>query len=55
MDQAIETAAFERTRPYFAQTQTLDTQRWQVFADFALEHGLIPRAVDVKPLMVQWE
>jgi putative hydroxymethylpyrimidine transport system substrate-binding protein len=55
VDRGIETAAFEKTRPYFARSQTSDVKRWQAFADFALEHGLIPRAVDVKPLMVQWE
>ncbi len=50
VDKAIETAAFERTRPYFAGTQTIDPKRWQAFADFALAHGLIDRPVDVKTL-----
>ena len=50
VDQAIEKAAFERTRPFFAQTQTIDHTRWQVFADFALEHGLIAHPVDVGAL-----
>ena len=44
VDQAIERAAFEQTRPYFAQTQTIDQKRWQAFADFALEHELIAKA-----------
>lgn len=50
VDKAIETAAFERTRPYFASTQTIDPKRWQAFADFALAHGLIDRPVEVKSL-----
>jgi len=50
VDKAIETAAFERTRPYFARTQTIDSKRWQAFADFAAAHGLIDRPVDVKTL-----
>jgi len=51
VDQAIESAAFERTRPYFAQTQTIDQKRWQAFADFALEHGLIAHPVNVATLL----
>ena len=45
VDQAIEKAAFERTRPYFAQTQNVDQKRWQAFADFASAYGLIERPV----------
>jgi len=52
VDQAIERAAFERTRPYFARTQSVDQKRWQAFADFALEHGLIARPVNVATLLV---
>lgn len=52
VDKAIERAAFERTRPYFAQTQTVDQDRWQTFADFALAHGLIERPVNVATLLV---
>lgn len=51
VDQAIERAAFERTRPYFARTQVIDQERWQAFADFALAHGLIARPVDVAALL----
>jgi len=51
VDQAIERAAFERTRPYFAQTQAIDQDRWQAFADFALTHGLIDRPVKVAALL----
>ncbi len=50
-DREIERAAFERTHPYFAQTQTVDPKRWQAFADFALAHGLITRPVDVGTLL----
>lgn len=50
-DRAIERAAFERTRPYFARTQTVDQKRWQAFADFALAHGLITHPVDVGTLL----
>ncbi len=53
-DRETETAAYKLTRPYFARSQTLETARWQVFADFALKHGLISQAVDVKPLLVDW-
>jgi putative hydroxymethylpyrimidine transport system substrate-binding protein len=51
VDQAIERAAFERTRPYFAGTQEIDLKRWQAFADFALTHKLIMRPVDVAVLL----
>lgn len=50
-DREIERAAFERTRPYFAQTQTVDQGRWQAFADFAVAHGLITQPVDVGALL----
>ena len=53
-DREIETAAYKLTRPYFAGSQTLEAERWETFAAFALEHGLIPRAVDVKPLLTNW-
>ncbi|MDJ0810768.1 MAG: ABC transporter substrate-binding protein [Desulfobacterales bacterium] len=53
-DREIETAAYKLTRPYFAGSQTLEAARWETFAAFALEHGLIPRAVDVKPLLTNW-
>ena len=50
-DRAIETAAFELTRPYYAAGQVCDLQRWQVFADFALKHGLIETPVTVASLL----
>ncbi len=51
VDQDIETAAFEKTRPFFAATQEIDPDRWQVFADFAMESGLIERPVEVQRLL----
>ncbi len=54
-DRETEAAAYKLTRPYFAASQTLEMERWQSFADFALKHGLISRAVDVKPLLVTWD
>jgi putative hydroxymethylpyrimidine transport system substrate-binding protein len=51
VDKEIETAAFEKTRPFFAETQKVDPERWQAFVDFALANGLIARAVAVAPLL----
>jgi putative hydroxymethylpyrimidine transport system substrate-binding protein len=50
-DRKVETAAFELTRPYYAKDQKCDRLAWQVFADFALKHGLIERKVDVAALL----
>ena len=50
-DRAIETAAFRLTRPYYAAGQVCDVERWQVFADFALKHGLIEKPVNVASLL----
>ena len=50
-DKKVETAAFNLTRPYFAKDQKCDRAAWQVFADFALKHGLIERQVDVGALL----
>ena len=50
-DRKIEKDAFALTMPYYAHHQTLDVDRWQQFADFALKYGLIDRAVDVKPIL----
>lgn len=51
VDQVIEKAAFEKTRPFFAPTQNVDQKRWQAFADFALAYGLIERPVNVATLL----
>ena len=51
VDREIETAAFEKTRPFFAATQKIDPERWQAFADFALANGLIAKPVEVAPLL----
>ncbi len=53
-DREIEAAAYALTRPHFAASQELKAERWQTFADFALRYGLIPRAVDVRPL-ISWQ
>ena len=46
-DSKTETAAFQLTLPYYATHQKLDVKRWQHFADFALQYGLIEKKVDV--------
>ena len=53
-DKKIETKAFELTRPYFAESQSHDPVKWQKFADFALEHGLINNKIDVNELIHKW-
>jgi len=50
-DRSTETEAFHLTLPYYAGTQTLDAQRWQVFADFAHASGLIDRPVDARTII----
>ena len=50
-DRRIESDAFKLTLPYYAHDQRMDVERWQRFADFALEYGLIDRAVDVKTIL----
>ncbi|MCF4152044.1 ABC transporter substrate-binding protein [Dethiosulfovibrio sp. F2B] len=52
-DRGMETDAFEATLPYFAKNQENDRSRWKAFADFALEAGLIEKAVDISPLLVR--
>ncbi len=46
-DRKIESDAFKLTLPYYAKRQQLDAERWQLFADFALNYGLIDKKVDV--------
>jgi putative hydroxymethylpyrimidine transport system substrate-binding protein len=53
-DKTIETQAFELTRPYFAGSKGHDPVKWQQFADFALEHGLIKNKVVAKDLIHTW-
>ena len=50
-DSKTETAAFELTLPYYATNQKLDVKRWQQFADFALEYGLVEKKVDVADVL----
>ena len=50
-DSKIETAAFHLTLPYYATRQELDVKRWQQFADFALQYGLVEKKVDVTEVL----
>ncbi len=50
-DRKIEKDAFGLTMPYYAHHQSLDVDRWQQFADFALKYGLIDRPVNVKSIL----
>ncbi len=50
-DRKTESDAFKLTMPYYAHHQNLDPQRWQLFADFAVQYGLIEKAVDVKKIL----
>ena len=52
-DQQIESEALALTLPYFAHDQQHDPERWQRFADFAVQYGLIEQAVDVRALLAQ--
>lgn len=54
-DRNIERDAFQLTLPYYAQHQAVDVKQWQAFADFALEYGLIERAVNVRSIILQME
>jgi putative hydroxymethylpyrimidine transport system substrate-binding protein len=50
-DSQTETAAFQLTLPYYATGQKLDVSRWQQFADFALQYGLIEKKVEVTDVL----
>ena len=50
-DSKTETAAFQLTLPYYATRQKLDVKRWQQFADFALQYGLIEKKVDATDVL----
>jgi putative hydroxymethylpyrimidine transport system substrate-binding protein len=50
-ERKTETDAFQLTLPYYAHSQKLDAQRWQHFADFAFEHKLIEKPVNVKSVL----
>ncbi len=54
-DADVETAAFELTRPYFAGQNGHDAAKWQAFADFALDYGLIKNRVDTASLIHTWK
>jgi putative hydroxymethylpyrimidine transport system substrate-binding protein len=50
-DRRTETDAFKLTLPYYANSQKIEVQRWQQFADFALKYGLIDKKVDVQNVL----
>jgi putative hydroxymethylpyrimidine transport system substrate-binding protein len=50
-DSQTETEAFKLTLPYYATDQKLDIKRWQQFADFALQYGLIEKKVEVADIL----
>jgi putative hydroxymethylpyrimidine transport system substrate-binding protein len=52
-DRTTEADAFRLTLPFYAHNQTLGTQRWQQFADFAAQHKLIDRPVNVTEMLWQ--
>jgi putative hydroxymethylpyrimidine transport system substrate-binding protein len=52
-DRTTETDAFRLTLPFYAHNQTLDPKRWQQFADFAVQHKLIDRPVNVTQMLWQ--
>ncbi len=55
-DKKIETKAFELTLPFFAaHTQTHNLEKWEKFADFALEYKLINNKVDVTKIIHTWK
>jgi len=51
----METKAFAVTLPLYAHNQKLELSRWQQFADFAFEYGLITRSVDTSGLIHAWD
>jgi len=53
-DPAIETKAFELTRPYYSSTRVTDSVKWQEFSDFSFAHKLIDKKVDVKSIIHTW-
>jgi putative hydroxymethylpyrimidine transport system substrate-binding protein len=50
-DRRTETDALKLTLPYFAPHQRIDPKRWQRFADFARQYGLIDKKVDVQKIL----
>ena len=53
-DRNMETKAFKVTLALYASSQVHDPVRWQSFADFAKDYGLIDKAIDVKDILPQW-
>ncbi len=48
----LETKAFKRTIDLYANSQVPNNKKWQAFADFAFEHGLVTRKVGLKDLLI---
>ncbi|MBN2429011.1 MAG: ABC transporter substrate-binding protein [Deltaproteobacteria bacterium] len=54
-EKSMETRAFKLTLPHFAKSQKHDPARWQTFADFAHENGLIDKAIVTRPNLKSWK
>lgn len=50
-DREMETEAFKQTRPFYALKAGHDVEKWQAFADFALQYGLIKNKVNAAELI----
>ena len=46
----LDAKAFRATLPVFATTQAQSAHKWKVFADFALQQGLVTKAVETSTL-----
>ena len=51
----LETEAFRRTLPLYAETQAHDAARWRKFADFAYANGIVDKKVEVTSLLHVWK
>lgn len=49
----LEKEAFKRTLDLYAESQVPDQTKWQTFADFAFEHGLVTRKVELQDLLIK--
>jgi putative hydroxymethylpyrimidine transport system substrate-binding protein len=54
-DHGLESRAFKLTLPYYAHSQQHNPQRWQTFADFAAQYGLIEKAVKTGSALQDWK
>jgi putative hydroxymethylpyrimidine transport system substrate-binding protein len=51
----LDTLAFQRVRDQFAHSQVQSPEKWQRFARFAAEHGVIPREMPASDLFINLE